>query len=190
MDPISVIGAVITGIDVIKLAYQGISKIAGLPKAFEAVQEQLPFVQATFQIAKENVEKGSKPLSELPYSQYDPISKLVDQCDKNIKELQRIFSDLEERCKKDQGSKSWESVRGWYIKALGGIKSRRVESLMKDILRNMEKLGRYEIFQLSAKLDQIQKAIDIFSEIERLEPSIPDSELDTQGANHATQHIA
>ncbi|KAH8661760.1 ankyrin repeat protein [Ilyonectria robusta] len=184
MDPLSIVASVIGIVGATTKTYETIDKITGLPKAFDQVQKDLPLVRKILERAQERL-NNSEPTDD----QRKAILAIAKPCDDKAKELKRIFDELETKCKEDQGAENWARVRVWYREALRGIKAHRVESLMEDILKGVEKLAWNEVFKLAMQedLEGIKKAIEELSKVER---SLEDSEIDTQGAIHASQTVA
>jgi len=175
MDPvIAPIASVIGIIGGIAGAWNTISKISGLPEAFRQVEQHLPLVEKIL----ENI------VDELQTSSLDPhhvkaIQKIVSSCDEKAKRLGGIFEEIKQKCEKE-GTTDWATLRKAYRKALHGIKARRVEALMKDILQGLQKLALDRIFQpkIGGELDSISEAIKELSDVE---PSLEDSEFGRQG---------
>lgn len=184
MDPLNIIASVIAICGAITKTYETIDKITGLPKAFDQVQKDLPFVRNILDRAQERL-NNSEPTDD----QRKAILAVAKPCDDKAKELKRIFDELETKCKQDQDVKSWARVRLLYREALRGVKAHRVESLMNDILKGVEKLAWNEVFRLAMQedLEGIQKAIE---ELSKVQPSLDDSEFDTIGTIHAGQTVA
>ncbi|KAI5460947.1 hypothetical protein BGZ63DRAFT_388053 [Mariannaea sp. PMI_226] len=68
------------------------------------------------------------------------------------------------------------------------MKGQRVESLMNDILKDMEKLGLYETFSLATQhdIDELKKAIE---EISHTEPSLDDAAVESSSFTSTTQIV-
>ncbi|KAK7416538.1 hypothetical protein QQX98_005142 [Neonectria punicea] len=184
MDPLSIIASVVGIVDAITRTYETIDKITSLPEAFNKVKKGLPLVQNILEGARERL-NNSEPTDD----QRKAILAIAEPCDDNVKELKRIFDELETKCKEDQGAKNWARVRVWYRDALRSIKAHRVESLMTNILKGVEKLAWNEVFKLATQED-LESVKQVIEELSKVEPSLDDSDFDTTGAIHANQTVA
>lgn len=185
MDPLSTIASVIANIGAISTTYETIGTIAGLPKAFDQVEKHLPLMQRMLEDIRSRLSSTT-----INNGQRESILAILGDCDDRVKELKRIFYALEKRFKENhQRARSWARVRGWYREALYGIKGHLVETLMKGILEDVEKLSLHEIFRLATQEDakHIREALE---ELSKVEPSLDDSEFESRGSIHASQTVA
>lgn len=185
MDPLSIIASVIGLLGAMTTTYTTIKKIAGLPKAFDKVRDDFPFVQSIFRDAQNRFIDGQQPSDQ----ESKAALAIVNPCHDKVKELKRIFDEVEAECKKDQDAMDWARIRVAYHKALRGSKAQRVESLMKDILQDLQKLALSQLFKSAMKkeLQAIEKAIE---ELSKVEPSLADSEFESRGDIYASQTVA
>lgn len=185
MDPLSIIASVIGIIGGMKTTYTTIKTIAGLPKAFDKVRDDFLFVQKILRDIQNRLIDGQ----QLSDEDSKATIAIVSPCRDKAQELKRIFDAVEAEYKKDQDAKDWEKIRVTYHKALRGIKTHRVESLMKDILEDLQKLALSRSFMptMQKDLKAIQNAIE---ELSKVEPSLADSEFESSGTIHASQNVA
>ncbi|KAF7540972.1 hypothetical protein G7054_g906 [Neopestalotiopsis clavispora] len=171
MDPLSITVSVIGPIQAISSTREALKTIKDLPKAFEHVEIHLPLVERTLGDIQNNLE-----LRTLADGQRQSIDHILKDCEEKAKKLKDIVDALKDKFQKDADSKSWGKLRGWYRIVLQGVKAHRVESLMTDILRDLEILSLHESFSLATREDTegIKKALNDFSEVE---PSLEDSEF-------------
>lgn len=184
MDPVSLLASALTFISAIVATYETINKIAGLPKAFDEVRKDLPLVQRILKDAHVRISESKPPTDE-----YDEILAIVTPCNLKVKELSRIFDEVQEKCKGDQDAKDWAKVSAIYHKAIRGIKAHRVETLMDEILKGVKRLALNQLFKTAMQKDlkAIEKAIE---ELSKVEPSLADSDFDALGTINASQTIA
>jgi hypothetical protein len=95
------------------------------------------------------------------------LKKLLQGCEAKTKDLCKIFEKIEARPEK-------KSVLDMYKKVVLKLKSGRVETLMGDILKDLEVLGTYAVFKdaVAPKVVELEKAKE---ELAKVEPSLPDS---------------
>ncbi|KAH6990079.1 hypothetical protein EDB80DRAFT_729454 [Ilyonectria destructans] len=184
MDPLSIIASVIAIIGDITATYKTIDKIANLPKAFEEVKRNLPVVESIFFGMKERL--GKRNLLD---EQSQAILNSIKPCEDKFRELQRIIDVVKTEFEADQHARDWARVRYAYHKALGRVKALRVESLMKDIFKGIEKLAQVQMFELVTQ-DDLEAIENALKRLENVEPSLEVSELDSTGNNYASQSVA
>ncbi|KEZ45553.1 hypothetical protein SAPIO_CDS1888 [Scedosporium apiospermum] len=185
MEALGLVGSIIAIIGAVSASYGTISKITDLPQAFKKVKEALPLAQKLL----DDVETTLRN-SRLSEEQRKSVQDILNACNKDAKEMERIFRTLERKFKEDRGATSWSvSVRGWYRTALRSVKAHRVEDLMKSILGGLEKLALNQVFQLATTgdLEAIKTAID---ELSTVPPSLDDSEFDAFGQMHAHMDVS
>ncbi|KAK4073270.1 hypothetical protein Purlil1_13125 [Purpureocillium lilacinum] len=182
MDPLSVIASVIAITGAIATSCKTIGNISGLPKAFRQVQNDLPLVQRILDDASQKL-RGVDHTDD----QRDAIMAVAKPCLANAEKLKLIFQELESKCKQDEEA-TWTRARVWYREAIRSLKAHRVESLMSDVLKGVEKLVWNELFRQATQkdVDDIKRAIKELSEVE---PSLDDSELANAGVIQASQEI-
>jgi hypothetical protein len=183
MDPLSIAASVAGLLQAISAACTTVNTIANLPKAFENVEKHLPLAQRTLGDIRAQLEQ--RRLTEV---EQQAITRILQGCAVKAEKLQQVFDALEEKCRQDKDTRSWDKVRGWYHETLRGIKGHRVESLMNDILDDMKKLGLYQVFSLATQEDvaEIKRAIE---EISRTEPSLDNAAVDSTSLIRATQTV-
>lgn len=184
MEPLSTIASTIGVIGSILATYNTIGKIANLPKSFNEIRKQLPLVQSTLRDAQ-----GCFNDPELPDEQVQAIMAIINPCNKAAMHLNRIFDEIETQCKGDQNENDWERVRVKYHRALRGKKAHRVEVLMCDILKGVQKLALSRELKsaMQKNLQVTEKAIEGIS---KTEPTLPDSDFDSPGTINASQTVA
>lgn len=184
MDPLSIIASVIAIIGGITATYKTIDKVANLPKAFEEVKRNLPILEGIFFGMKGRLGKRN-----LLHEQSQAILNSLKPCEDKVKELRRIINVVKTEFEADQHARDWARVRYAYHKALGKDKTLRVESLMKDIFKGVEKLAQVQVFELLTQ-DDLKAIENALMKLENVEPSLEVSELDSMGNNYASQSVA
>jgi hypothetical protein len=181
MDPLSIIASAISIIEGIYVAYGAVEEIAGLPAAIDAVRSKVPIAEQTLRAARTRLRRDPEPSDE----EMAAIVAIIKPCEEKTSQLKSIFEKLGDKAKKDA---SWEKVRRAYLSVLAGLKGNRVESLMQDIMKGMETLANYQVFQTAMKDDlvEIEKAI---KELSAVLPSMDESDIVASNAMNATQNI-
>lgn len=181
MDPISIAGAAVTAVTVLSDTYKTIKRITGLPKAFDVVNDSLPLLQATLEATKARLQ-----LPEAP-KVFEAIEPTIRKCKEDTEKLREIFQKIEQECGELSGN--WEDCyKIVYIKWLKSTKAGKVEDLMADVWKNVDKLSVFHIFQNLVTEDDLGKIESVRDELSKVEPSVADSELDT-GSIHASQNV-
>ena len=146
--------------------YNAIKDLHGLPEAFQEVSKRLPLVMQTLEAAK-GQSKNTKSHDEI-----EALKSVLNSCKKKAEKLLDIFKSIANGLKNDSFTIS--AYRSVVIK-LG--KKFRVETLMGDILKDLEVLAAHHIFQAA-----MQKQVDSLAEakdgLEKVPPSLPDSDFD------------
>ncbi|PNP84207.1 hypothetical protein FNYG_02895 [Fusarium nygamai] len=184
MDPLSIIASVISIIGAITSSYSTIKKVSNLPGAFDKVQDDLAMVSKLLDNAKTRLAGVQMDADER-----NSLAAIAGRCERKIYEMQDIFETLEKKCLENPGGQTWTKLRVWYREAMKGVKSRRIESLMTDLLKDVKLLVMNQMTCLATTkdLDDIKVAID---ELSSVEPSLEDHEFEGIGTIHATQSIS
>ncbi|KAI8315648.1 hypothetical protein K4K61_001118 [Colletotrichum sp. SAR11_59] len=178
MDPataIGLVGSIIGIIGGVADASNAIGKIADRPQAFHMVENDLPLISSILERADSNYNDEQGRLAE----------KTLQACKDNAEELKRIFVEIEMKCNEDKEAEkwTWSRAREWYRAALKHKKSYKVEKLMTAILEGMEKLAIDRIFRLH---EDMEKITDALKELQNVEASLEDYELEEHGINSVT----
>ncbi|KAF5555115.1 ankyrin repeat-containing protein [Fusarium mexicanum] len=184
MDPLGIIASVISIIGAITTSYRTIKRVSNLPGAFDKVQDDLAMVLKLLNNAKIKLEGVPMDADER-----NSLSAIAGRCEKKICEMREIFDSLEKKCLENPDDQSWTKLRVRYREAMKGVKSRRIENLMADLLKDIELLVMNQIACLATTkdLDDIKVAIDGLLNVE---PSLEDHEFEGIGTIHATQSIS
>ncbi|KAH6881025.1 WD domain-containing protein [Thelonectria olida] len=188
MDPLSIILATISLLEATSTAYEAIKHVTGLPKAFEKVNESLPLAQDTLRSARDTLTSTEKAT----------IGPIVGKCEEKAKALLDIFEKVEAKHKEHKEHQASEDTKNWpvvdfYRKTLRNLgrmaKAHRVEALMQDIMEELKELAINKIFKTAtdAQVTRLEKAIE---ELAKVEPSVPDSDLEDLGMVNISQLVA
>ncbi|KAF3808716.1 hypothetical protein GCG54_00010905 [Colletotrichum gloeosporioides] len=176
MEVFGVLSSVITIVEATSKSYKGIKKIRGLPEAFDTVGQQLNRVKRLLgQIYDQSKSRGA---SEIDKAQADLLSLTVEECRAKAEALAKVFHDLEEKCNKfEESACVWkDKFNDIYRALLKGSKANRVESLMEDLWKSLQRLSTIEIIGTSNTLKG--DAASAIQDLEEVEPSLDDSEFD------------
>ncbi|KAI8179230.1 hypothetical protein K4K51_003809 [Colletotrichum sp. SAR 10_75] len=178
MDPITaagLAGSIIGIIGGISKTVEIIGNIKDRPKAFFKVEENLPLVQSILKRARNNFEN-----SDYSDEQEQVAQKILKDCEKKARDLRDIFIAIKAKCNEDKEAKTWtwSKARDWYRVALQNKRSHKVEKLMTAILEGMKQLAADRIFKL---LDDVEKINIALQELQNVDASLDDSELDLTG---------
>ena len=158
---VGLIAAIIEITTAIAKVFNAIKDLEGLPNAFQEVNKRLPIVEITLQSARTHAKKT-------PDDQAQALETLLDNCKDKANSLLAIFKQID----KAKG-KPFLSV---YLRLAlnNGGKEGRVETLMGDIMKDVQALISYRVFQTAtqSELEDLEKAI---MELAQVEPSLPDS---------------
>ncbi|KAL9565033.1 hypothetical protein ACKAV7_010822 [Fusarium commune] len=184
MDPLSIIASVITLIGAITSSYRTIKRVSNLPGAFDKVQDDLALVSKLLDNAKTKLEGVQMDADER-----NSLAAIAGRCEKKIYEMRDIFETLEKKCLESPDGQSWTKLRVRYCEAMKGVKSRRIENLMADLLKDVKLLVMNQIACLATTkdLDDIKVAMDGLLNVEL---SLEDHEFEGIGTIHATQSIS
>ncbi len=177
MDPLGVIASTIAIIQAISATYKAIQHLKGLPREFDEVNQDLPLVQDTLDLAHHQLEA-----TDLDESSRKAIGPVVSGCREKAKKLQDIFEKVGRDAKDG-------SVLDFYRATLLRLgKAHRVETLMQDILEGLKALAVNRLFRTAtqSQMAKLEKAIDKLSHVES---SVPDSAFESSGTN-VTQNVA
>jgi hypothetical protein len=180
MDPLSITVATITLIQSISSAYNVIQHLKGLPKTFNEVGENLSLAKKTLDLARTQLEA-----SALDKSDKEAFEPVIKRCEESASALSDIFQKIREKTEHDKEAKDWSAIvlfyRSQVLKFGTAAKAHRVESLMQSILKDLQNLAVNHLFKVATKsdVDSLESAIKKLSEMERAEPSLPDSDFDS-----------
>ncbi|KAK1545654.1 hypothetical protein CPAR01_03156 [Colletotrichum paranaense] len=174
-DPLSVIGTVIGLITAADAAYDKIKAIKDLPEAFAEVSLRLP-------IAREILRKIDEKYENLSVATAKIIAPIIESCFKNAEALKTILEALPPP--KDATS-NWDSIVKKYISIIKiRGKKERVETLTRNILKDIQLLADHETIREAADQSQLKKLEDAIKAIEDVEASISDELLEeSRGVN-------
>lgn len=178
MDPLSITVATIAIIQSISSTYNAIQHLKGLPKAFNEVGQDLPLVRETLDLARSQLQA-----STLDESTKKAIEPIIKGCKDKASALNDIFQEIDKKKKHDKEAKDWPALVSFYRTLLLRLgKAHRVETLMQGILKDLKGLAVHQLFKVATKaqIDKLESAINKLSEAE---PSLPDSEFESNGTN-------
>lgn len=134
------------------------SDVKGLPRKFQLAAEQIPLVLHALGLAEQNI-KG-KAVSPDALQSAKPI---LERCKESAAEVKDIF---------DKTIPSKDAPRTErYKKAVGiKLKSKKVKESMEEVVKNMELLAQYQVFQDAETLKDIQDAVEQLSHLPDDEP--------------------
>ncbi|KAI8204574.1 hypothetical protein K4K54_004827 [Colletotrichum sp. SAR 10_86] len=186
MEVLGAISSVVAIVEATVNSYKAIKKIRDRPEAFNTVGQQLRSVR---DLLNEIHDKTKDNDSAIKTAQNEEFIRGVKECQTKAEALENIFRHLEEKC-----NNSEESERVWpdhfkniYKALLKGSKANRVETLMADLWKGIERLAVIKIIGMS---DPVQRNVkSAIQYLEEDDPSLDDSEFDSTGI-HATQNIA
>lgn len=176
MDPFSIIIGTMTLVEAASTAYNTIQKIKNTPKAFKEVGESLPTVKQTLSEALAFYNSTTDTALQTD------VLPITERCKENVGDLKAIFEKVASYNKDETDGNTWEVVVKKYCSALltwGSTlaKSRKVEILMRDILKDVDLLSQHRLFQ-TATFTQVAGIQDAIERLSQIEPSISDSELE------------
>lgn len=130
--------------------YGAIRNLHGLPEAFNEVNSRLPLVQSTLDSIKSQVDRLTPPDEEAA------VASLLGNCIKKAEELLRIFEKISRKSEGRFAASVYTSI----VTKLG--KKHRVETLMRDILKDLNVLMANRAFQTvpQAQSDELAGARD------------------------------
>ncbi|EFY95448.1 hypothetical protein X797_009246 [Metarhizium robertsii] len=174
MDPLSIIASTLAIVQAISMTYKAIQHLSGLPNEFREVNRNLPLVQSTLNLARDQL--LGLPLDEPSKIAIQPV---VSACKEKAKALQDIFDKVGKGVKSTKDGSLLDFYRN-YLRPLG--KAHRVENLMQGILRDLDALATNQLFKTATRSQMalLKEAIDQLSHVES---SVPDSDFDGPGTN-------
>jgi hypothetical protein len=178
MDPLSIIAGIITIVDSTLSTYSAIREIKGLPKAFEEVERNLSLVKETIEIAQHQLYYNTPSDAEKR-----AIEPVIKRCECMLDELNKILTKIQKQKKEGNGeTKDWPSLAKFYRKVVIPMgKAHRVETLMSSIMKNLKALAIHQMFKAATQA-QIGKLEEAIKGLSQVEPSIPDSDFETNGS--------
>ena len=177
MDPLKITVSIIDILGSVSATYKAIGTIKGLPEAFAEVQYNLPLVRRTLR----SVQGKLCDHQEITEDKRNDVVAILESIHDQAQELQRVFYKIKKKCENDEDVKEWSQFRNVYYRALRGVKTSRVEQLMKDILGGMKKLASSQTFKSVSQgdMETLEETIEeAISNTSKLEPSLSDSEFD------------
>ncbi|KAH7124342.1 WD domain-containing protein [Dactylonectria macrodidyma] len=179
MDPLSIVASTIAVVQAISSTYKAIQHLRGLPNEFNEVNRNLPLVQDTLGLARDQLQ--GLALDEPSKKAIQPI---VSGCEEKAKILQDIFEKVEKGTKKSKDGSVLDLYRTLLLR-LG--KAHRVETLMQGILRGLDALATNQLFKTATR-SQMAQLKDAIDQLSNVESSVPDS--DFEGSMTNSQNIA
>jgi hypothetical protein len=153
MDPLSTIASIIAIFQAICLANKGIQHLRDLPEEFKEVNRNLPLVQDTLDLARDQL-LGT----DLGESSTCAIESILRDCHEKARVLLDIFQKVDKE-KKDVNN--W-SVLDFYRTTLLRLgKAHRVETLMQGILGGLKALAINQLFRAAtqSQIASLEEAI-------------------------------
>ena len=154
------IASIVSIVDGIKKVYDAAKDAQGLPVAFREVAARLLIVGDILTSAKQHIDKG-----DLDEDSCKGVRTVVETCEKKVKRLNELFS----KAIPENGALN---LKRYYraVKTYG--KGNEVESLMKDILEDVQLLTSEHDMKIwtNTQQEEIVKAIATMSAVE---PSVP-----------------
>jgi hypothetical protein len=142
---LGVISSCIAIIDTSKKLLDAAQDERGLPKAFRAVDSQLPLIIETLR----NIQLKSREASD---NECAPVAQVVKSCKENAEALQKV---LQAVITDDKDGHATRYLK--HIRAVG--KGHKVEVLAQQILRQLQHLQANHVFAKVATKDDLQAAI-------------------------------
>lgn len=151
-----------------------ITRTSPKPSKLSPAGKRLPVVKKTLETVKHNVKSMRSAGSDLEQSQ--ALENLVKAYDSKVKQLQKTFDGL-----RDSEDKPVIQAYRTLVTRIG--KSVRVESLMADILADLQTMGSGHVFQTATRrqMEGLERAIE---DINRADPSLPNSEFEEKAGSH------
>lgn len=188
MEVLGTISSVIAIIEATSKSYKAIKAIRDLPEAFDTVGKHLEIARRL--LSEIQAESQDNERSTLNRAQDDELSLIMEECRSKAEALEKIFHHLEEKCNKfEESALVWKDrFKNIYKAFLKGIKANRVESLMADLWKSIERLAVIKIIGMD---DSVQRdAKGAIQDLEEVEPSLDDSEFDVGGLQATQQNYA
>ncbi|KAF9883554.1 hypothetical protein FE257_003193 [Aspergillus nanangensis] len=164
------IAGIIQVADAIVTTYKDIQNIHDLPEAFKEVSERMPIITTILRIAEaHNQAQTSENEDELK-----SLEDLLKQCKTKTDHLNEIFLEM----KKFQRDR----VRDVYKRTiLRWGKTHRVETLAGSIMKDVQLIASYQIFQSATpgQIGSLTRAEEDLARVAEENPSLADSEIPT-----------
>ena len=128
--------------------YEAANDIQGLPKKFRAAAEQIPLVHHILSLADQNLRAMKVDKSAL-YS----VRSVLERCKENAARIKDIF---EKTIPGPQASRPERLRKAMMLKT----KSKQLKEDMEEVIKDMELLAQYQVFQDAAALDDIKAALE------------------------------
>ncbi len=163
---LGLISSIISIVQATKVIYDGATDKSGLPKAFREVNGRLPLVLDILGEVKRQNDTSKKYSGDIP--------AVLKNCEDEAKDLRTIF----DKVFRVDGA-SWQQK---YLQAAHAVKpgrSRKVESLMGDILKNLQLLESHHLFTnvaTSAQMEKLGQDLQAMLDIEKNDPSLPEEQ--------------
>ncbi|KAJ6262540.1 Vegetative incompatibility protein [Drechslerella dactyloides] len=148
---VGLISSVISIIDATKRLYDAAKDAKGQPEAFRQVAARLPLVETILQ------EAGSRAQT-LNVNKEEALKPIVESCNQKARNLKKIFKKV---LKKDDDK--WFDRYKKIVSTL--VKGQRVESLMGDILKDVQMIACEAGTATDAQVKEIDHAIEQINEL-------------------------
>lgn len=176
MDPVtiaSLVSSIITILKTTQEIYDAAHNQSGLPEAFQVVATRLDAVTTILPAVGASIEH----VDEIELKQ--SLVRLLRSCESQSTSLHEIFDKVVPAADASRLQR-YLSV-AWAMK-IG--RAARVEDLMKSIITDMHTISMDLGFRKSAS--EVQSLLQAQEAVEKLEPSLPDEELDGAPSRHVT----
>jgi hypothetical protein len=145
---IGLISSVVSLISVAKDIYDAAEDASGLPKKFRVAAEQMWVVHHVLDLTEKNINAKRVENDALP-----KITQELERCRERAAQLKGIFEKhvpAKDDTKKDR-----------VMKAAGiKLKGAKVKDLMEEMLKGIDLLAKYQVFEDASDLQYIKEAID------------------------------
>ena len=158
---LGLISSIITIFEAAQEIYEAAGDVKGLPRKFRAAAEQIPLVYHALSLAGQNI--NAKNVSEEGLLSAKPV---LERCKESAASVKDIF---------DKNIPAKDASRAERLKRAMGLKmkSNKVKEYIEEIVKSMELLAQYQVFQDAEALKYIQEAIEQLS-------NVPDEEEQPQ----------
>lgn len=144
---LGLISSVIAIFEAAQEIYDAASDTKGLPKRFRAAAEQIPLVYHALSLAEQNIK--AQKVDEQALQNATPVLK---RCKESAARVKDIF----DKTIPAPGASRSERLR----KAVGlKTKSKKIQEEIEEVVKSMELLAQYQVFQDAAALEDIKEAI-------------------------------
>ena len=158
---LGLIAAIVSIIDGIKQVYDTATDAQGLPEAFHEVAGRLPIVGNILASAKQHIDQG-----DLDEDSCKGVRSVVETCEKKAKKLNELFS-------KAIPADGASSLKRYYKAVKASGKGNEVESLMKEMLEDVQLLASEHGMKIATKAEQ-EEIVKAIATVSAVEPSIPE----------------